>query len=149
MTGKGDREANSQQVLPPGETRLSHLLVGLSPELDSEVYVFAQVLPHQLAQLVLSPLGQFQEAEGVTVVLTQAEAEAAQLPHAYPCRHITLTVQSNLAAVGLLAAVTQALAAAGISVNAMSAYAHDHLFVPCDRADAAIAVLTALSEAAR
>jgi len=58
-----------------------------------------------------------------------------------------LTVHSSLAAVGLLAAVTAALAARGISVNPVSAFHHDHLFVPVTQAEAALETLRALSAA--
>jgi uncharacterized protein len=52
-----------------------------------------------------------------------------------------LTVHSSLEAVGFLAAITARLAETGISVNAVSAFYHDHLFVPHDRADEALARL--------
>ena len=42
---------------------------------------------------------------------------------------ITLTVRSALAAVGSLAAVTTRLADAGMSVNPVPGYDHDHLRV--------------------
>ena len=51
---------------------------------------------------------------------------------------ITLTVHSSLEAVGFLAAITARLAAAGISVNAVSGFYHDHLFVPEHKADEAL-----------
>ena len=44
----------------------------------------------------------------------------------FASRLITLTVRSSLEAVGLLAAITARLADAGISVNAVSAFHHDH-----------------------
>jgi uncharacterized protein len=56
-----------------------------------------------------------------------------------------LTVHSSLNAVGFLAAVTTQLAEAGISLNAVSAFYHDHLFVPHDRADEALALLQNMS----
>jgi hypothetical protein len=42
---------------------------------------------------------------------------------------------------GFLAAITARLAETGISVNVVSAFYHDHLFVPHDRADEALARL--------
>jgi hypothetical protein len=59
---------------------------------------------------------------------------------------ITLTVQSSLEAVGFLAAITTKLATHGISVNAISAYYHDHLFVPADKAEIAMRLLQEFSE---
>ena len=57
------------------------------------------------------------------------------------CRMITLDVHSALDAIGFLAAVATLLAKAGISVNAVSAYYHDHLFVPREKADEAMRLL--------
>ena len=58
---------------------------------------------------------------------------------------ITLNVHSSLEAVGFLAAITARLAAAGMGVNPVSAYFHDHLFVPADRVDEAMAILEGLA----
>jgi hypothetical protein len=41
--------------------------------------------------------------------------------------------------------ITTRLAAAGMGVNPVSAYFHDHLFVPAGRAEEAMAVLHALA----
>ena len=54
---------------------------------------------------------------------------------------ITLNVHSSLDAIGVLAAITARLAAASMGVNPVSGYFHDHLFVPVDRADEAMAIL--------
>lgn len=58
---------------------------------------------------------------------------------------ITLTIYSSLDAVGLTAAVAGALADRGISANVVAAFHHDHLFVPWDRRDEAMALLRMLS----
>lgn len=146
-----------------GETSLTALLQSMQPVLADQVFVFCAVLPEQLGSLplapplgaalpsagsALSPIGLFFEAEAVTLILPQQQAQQQQLAYSYPCRLITLSVHSSLAAVGFLAAVTQALAAQGISVNPVSAYYHDHLFVPAAQADAAIACLHQLIAAA-
>jgi hypothetical protein len=54
-----------------------------------------------------------------------------------------------LPAGGLAAAVSGALAAAGIACNVVAAVHHDHLFVPQDRAAEAMEILRALIAAAR
>lgn len=61
---------------------------------------------------------------------------------------MTLGVHSDLAAVGLTAAVASALVVAGIACNVIAAAHHDHLFVSLDAADAALAVLNALQQSA-
>jgi uncharacterized protein len=146
-----------------GETSLAALLHSMQPALSDQVFVFCAVSREQLGSLplapplgagqlpadaALSPIGLFFEAEAVTLIVPQQQAQQQQLAYSYPCRLITLRVHSSLAAVGFLAAITQALAAQGISVNPVSAYYHDHLFVDVAQADAAIACLHQLTAAA-
>ena len=121
----------------PGETDLETLLRSMHPVLRDGEFVFCTTATPPAA----TPLGRFQEEEGETLILRRADADGAGLAYDHVWRMITLTVHSSLTAVGLLAAVTARLAAAGISVNAMSAYYHDHLFVPADRAAEALRVL--------
>jgi hypothetical protein len=94
----------------------------------------------------LQPVHIFHEREGTTLIVRREEAEAAGLPYQFASRMITLTVHSSLEAIGLLAAVTGRLADAGISVNAVSAFYHDHLFVPAYRANAALHLLQNMSK---
>ena len=128
-----------------GETRLSALLEGLAPALDPDVYCFVHVVEPPEGGSGWTPLMSFQEAEGQTLVLPLQSAIDAGLAHDFACRRITLRIHSALDAVGLLAAVTSALAAEGIAVNVVSAYFHDHLFVPEERAADALRVLESLS----
>jgi hypothetical protein len=87
----------------------------------------------------------FCEEEGTTLVLDRAAAEAAGCGGAFPARMVTLRIHSSLEAVGFLARITARLAGAGISVNPVSAFFHDHLFVPEDRAEETVALLRGLS----
>jgi hypothetical protein len=128
---------------PVGETDLRALLAGMEPILVEGVLVFATIagpLPPGL-----DPVMMFREAEGATLIVAEAEARRHRLSSVYPCRMITLTIQSSLEAVGFLAAITTALAAEGISVNPVSAFHHDHLFVPAERVEAAMAALRRLA----
>jgi uncharacterized protein len=125
-----------------GETDLGRLLSGLDPELHEGVYVFA-TLPSEMPGL--NPVMTFAEAEGITVILRAEEADRAGVPSVSPSAWITLRVHSSLEAVGMMAAIAAALTGAGISCNAVSAYHHDHLFVPWPRARDAMDVLHALT----
>ena len=58
---------------------------------------------------------------------------------------ITLTVHSDLAAVGMMAAVAAELASAGIPVNPVAGWFHDHLLVPWDRREEAVRRLEQLA----
>jgi hypothetical protein len=60
---------------------------------------------------------------------------------------LTLTVHSALDGVGLTAAVASALADEGIPCNMVAAFHHDHVFVPEERAEEALAILRALAQA--
>jgi hypothetical protein len=130
-----------------GELELDALLKNMKPELHPDLFVFCTIAPGEPMPAPIRPLLTFREREGTTLVIRREEAERAGLRHAYASRLITLTVHSALDAVGFLAAITTRLAEAGISVNAVSAFHHDHLLVPADRADQAMAVLRDLSAA--
>lgn len=124
-----------------GERDLSVLLRTMTPVLQDESYQFYSFSTAEFRALEVVPLGMFQELEGTTVILAEPQAIKAGLPIAESWRLITLSVHSDLQAVGFLAAITTALAGEGISVNAVSAYFHDHLLVPTAQAEAALACL--------
>ncbi len=121
-----------------GETDLQRLLAGLAPELASR----PRTIRSQAADASV-PAGTimlFREEEGVTTVVEVDESTDEPL-----WAQITLRIHSSLEAVGMMAAIATALAARDIPCNAVSAYYHDHLFVPWSRRDDAIAALQALS----
>ena len=89
----------------------------------------------------------FVEEEGLTLVIERSVAEGNRIDCSAPFRRIVLTVHSSLEAVGLTAAVATALAERGISANMIAAFHHDHIFVPSDRAEAALAALHACQKA--
>lgn len=126
-----------------GERDLTVLLAAMEPVLAPEVYVF--VTTPAGAPAPSDVLMRYEETEGTTLILTRAAAEAAGLAYVFPSRRITLSVHSALDAVGFLAAIVPRLAAAGMGVNPVAGYHHDHLFVPADRAADAMAILKRLS----
>ncbi|WP_339522895.1 ACT domain-containing protein [Pseudomonas sp. EA_35y_Pfl2_R111] len=130
-----------------GETSLTTLLRSMSPQLNDGAYVFCSL--SDATQLDgVQPLGCFQEAEGLTVILLRQQAEQLRLPYSYVAAWLTLHVHSALEAVGLTAAVASALAQAGISCNVIAGFYHDHLFVAHVDGPRALAVLQQLSEQA-
>lgn len=128
-----------------GETDLGRLLREIHPVLDGEAWVFCTLPGDDAPPPSLGAVVTVREAEGWTAVVPQRHADAAELGYDGIYRRVTLTVHSSLAAVGLLAAVTRALADARIASNAVSGYYHDHLFVPTARAADAMAVLARLA----
>lgn len=126
----------------PGDTDLDRLLAGMAPLLHPERYVWvtAPALPSGL-----DPLATIREDEGLSAVVRADDAAAHGLRGTFPCAGITLRVHSALEAVGFLAVIARALSDAGISTNAVAGFHHDHLFVPWDRRDDAMAVLRELT----
>ena len=128
-----------------GETDLQVLLASMQPVLNPGEFVFCTIDRAPTAEEVARAVAMFREAEGMTIVINTDDATALGLVGSNPMAWITLTVHSSLEAVGLTAALAACLTDVGISCNVVAAFHHDHLFVPTDRAAAAIAALTALS----
>ena len=128
------------------ETDLSVLLKNLNPVASSENYVFTTLPADKLSSTLVSVAkGMFQEREGTTLILPVTAAKQANLQFEGYYRCITCEVHSSLDAVGMTAAMSTALSKAGISANVVAAYYHDHIFVPAEKVDVALDVLTSLS----
>ena len=128
-----------------GESDLQKLLQGMKPKLNEGEFVFCTLDSTQAAD-TLNPLCMFQETEGTTVIIPRQKADAAALPYSVVCAWITLTIHSSLEAVGLTAAVSKTLTEENISCNVVAAYYHDHIFVPVQDAQRAMAALERISE---
>jgi uncharacterized protein len=126
---------------------LDTLIASMQPELQAGVYVFAS-LPHDAMIGGAGVVATFREREGLTVVMEESAAQAAGVAVLYRAAWITLTVHSDLNAVGLTAAFARALGDAGISCNVMAAAYHDHLFVPVAEGERAVQTLLALQRRA-
>lgn len=109
------------------------------------VFVFCTISEDEEIPATIRPVHIFREREGTAFVVRREEAESVGLPYQFASRLITLDVHSSLDAVGFLAAITARLAEAGISVNPVSAFYHDHLFVPDQRAVEALHHLQSMS----
>jgi hypothetical protein len=129
-----------------GERDLDRLLAAMEPVLDPVRYAFCR-RPDSILPPGTTALGIFRESEGVTLIIEAAIAMRLGYPADFLARRIVLTVHSDLGAVGFLARVCAALAAAEIPSNAVSAAYHDHLFVPEHDADRALAILRQLQTA--
>jgi uncharacterized protein len=128
-----------------GEMGVTKLLVEMTPELLAGVHVFVALPPDAPVPEKLDPVMMFREREGTTLIVLEDRARAAGLEAVFPSRMVTLNIHSSLEAVGFLAAITARLAAAGIAVNPVSAFYHDHLFVPAERAEEALEMLRKLA----
>jgi hypothetical protein len=128
-------------------SNLAELLHSMNPVLNRGVYAFVALSGGSMPDRA-EPIATFRENEGLTLILEEQQAKDAGLAVLFRTAWITLTVHSDLQAVGLTAAVATALAEAGISCNVVAAAYHDHLFVPVESASRAITVLQALQDRA-
>ena len=128
-----------------GIKNLDKLLKEMKPELADKEYVFCTLPEDKFDRLQLTTLLVYKEKEGLTIITEREIADANSLSYSDVWKLITLTVHSDLSAVGFLARITDKLAKAGISVNVCSGYYHDHLFVPIEKANNAIDILKRLS----
>lgn len=135
-----------------GEKDLGKLLKGMSPKLNEEKYFLASV-PESEMMLIANYLDYikciYREEEGMTIVFSEEikeeMGEVSEEKIAGPFALITLSINSDLFAVGFLAKITEALAKEKIGVNAFSAYFHDHLLVPYKRKNDTVKALKKLS----
>ncbi len=127
------------------ETNLQTLLKSLKPELHSGDYVFCSI-PDSVIIHTSDIILLFKETEGHTVIIKKETADKLQLGYSFVASWITLAVHSSLQAVGLTAAFSTALSAAGISCNVVAAFYHDHIFIDKKDTQKAIEVLTSLAD---
>lgn len=118
------------------------MIRGMAPILDPATYVFVETPPEIPPALLARAVAMVREAEGGSLILRAKDAGGAEGPS---MRRITLTVHSSLEGVGLTAAVSTALADAGIACNVVAGARHDHLFVPARDADRALGILERLA----
>ena len=123
---------------------LQQMLKGMEPVLAPVPYgiVTVAALPPALA-----PFATVAEAEGLTVIARQSDLAAADISGSDDWALISLTLHSDLAAVGLTATFAKALADKAISANVIAGYYHDHILVQWDRRHDALAALRSLSHA--
>ncbi len=124
-----------------GEKDLEILLRSMRPKLSEIQFVFCNILRDKLTTLKMEPLFVFREEEGATIIIEKRQADSESLDYEDVWSWIALTVHSSLSAIGFLAAITAKLSENRISVNVVSAYFHDHLFVPQEKARLAMQVL--------
>ncbi|MBT8388271.1 MAG: ACT domain-containing protein [Altererythrobacter sp.] len=124
------------------------MVAQMSPSLDDHAYCFLLISPETAPTALGAAIGTFREDEGVTAIVPEATARELGDDSAAFAR-ITLQVHSALEGVGLTAAVSGALADAGIACNMVAAFHHDHVFVPAERAEEALLALKKLQAGRR
>jgi hypothetical protein len=138
---------STNEVGSRGESDLLTLIAQMSPSLDDQVWAFVSVGDVSSDYLAEHALATFRETEGTTLIVPWERAEEFDVC-SEPMARITLNIHSSLEAVGLTAAVSQALASEAISANVVAGFYHDHIFVPQTAGKRAVACLTLLSATA-
>ena len=124
-----------------GETDLQSLLKQMQPVLDDEQMVFCSLQADEAEKYLTSCQGYYREQEGISLILNKHQADLDNLTYGPVFRRISLMVHSSLEAVGFLSRITEILAAQGISVNVVSGYFHDHLYINVKEAENAVMIL--------
>ncbi|MDO6674077.1 ACT domain-containing protein [Tenacibaculum sp. 1B UA] len=128
-----------------GEKNLSVLIREMKPFVNKGEYVFTTVKDiHNINKEDI--VGQFKEAEGITLILEKKVADNLELAYSFIASWITLKIHSALDAVGLTAAFSSELAKHDISCNVVAGFYHDHIFVDKKDETKTINVLTNLSK---
>ena len=138
---------STNEIGSTGESDLLTLIAQMSPSLDYQIWAFVSVDEVSSEYLAEHALATFRETEGTTLIVPWERAEEFDVS-SEPMARITLNIHSSLEAVGLTAAVSQALASEAISANVVAGFYHDHIFVPQTAGERALACLTLLSAAA-
>lgn len=131
-----------------GERDLKTLLRGMEPHLSAEPYGYVVVPTGKAVPVGLVPFATIAEQEGLTIVARADRLALAGMVAEPLWARISLTIHSDLSAVGLTAAFAETLAAKGVSANVIAGFYHDHIFVPWDRRSDALVALTVLATGA-
>ncbi len=123
-------------------TNLKKLIKNMQPEIAGKGFVFCTSNKIIKTDSIMI----FKEKEGFTCILKEEEAKKNNLTYEGTWDRIILNVNLDLEAVGFLSKITQVLAEKKISVNVVSAYYHDHLFVPSSKSKKALRILKNLSQ---
>ena len=128
-----------------GGLDLNHLMQHMQPELKSGEFVFVSFSKEKFKSKKINPQCIFMEDEGISIIINRSEADEKDISYNSVFKLITLKMHSSLDAVGFLAKITNELALNQISVNPVSAYYHDHLFIPASKAEEALVILKQMS----
>lgn len=126
------------------------MIASMTPVLQPGTFVFCSMLHNDDATRAATlARGTFAEDEGMSLILTKADADRLGLTYQSEMKQITLMVFSSLTGIGLTAAVAAELAREKIPANVVAATQHDHIFVPKKKAEEAMELLRALQARAR
>jgi len=118
------------------------------PALAEGEYYFSSINESQLmgiARYLAHVKGVFREEEGITIIFSMEIMPQVRLLTEKkiqgPFALITFRAETSLHDVGMTAEFSTALARAKIPANVFAGYHHDHLLVPYEKREAALAAL--------
>jgi len=126
------------------QTDLKDILRKLNPKKNPGIFIYSKIknsIPLPMEDVIFY----FREKEGSTLIVEKDKANALKLNYHGSFSWITLGVHTSLNAIGLTAAISDALSKYKIPCNIVAAYEHDHLFVPVDLAEKTLGILRDLS----
>ena len=128
-----------------GKTNLKEILQSINPYLLDEYFVFI-TSNEPIEGLInsLNPKATFLEDEGITLVITQRDADEYSIEYDSVFKCISLGVHSSLESYGLISTITFELTKHRISSNIFSGFFHDHIFVQHNKAKEALKVISSL-----
>lgn len=127
-------------------TDLKILIESMSPSMHEFPYAMISVNEETFNFLDFQPLCIFREEEGITIITEESNAVKNKYDYTSTWACITLNVHSSLSAVGFIAAIAGRLTDANISINPVSAFYHDHLFVPWEKRYNVMEILNSMSK---
>lgn len=121
---------------------LAEVLAAARPYCHRESYVFVSVPAPQACDFWHSALVVVRENDICSLVLPVERAQEWGFPidNLFSC--LDLNVKTSLSLVGLTAHVAVRLAEVGIACNVVAAFDKDLFFVPSDRSEEALAILS-------
>jgi len=127
-------------MIAPGETDLAAMLAAIDVVRRPGEFVYVVRAPGEPAPP--DALATIDEAASVSYVVPAGSPAA--MGARYRAAWLTVTVHSSLHAVGLVAEMSTAFAAARIPCNVLAGFYHDHLLVPTEHAERAMTVVRSL-----
>lgn len=122
---------------------LLEMLRKLEPRLHEEKYCYTEV-PIESDWAAMQPVASIREDDCMSLIVAVDVAKHRALPELLEVAWIALELHSELAAVGLTAAIATAFAQQSIPCNVVAGARHDHIFVPWKQRHQALSVLLAL-----
>ena len=122
---------------------LQDILKAINPSLVDEFFIF-MTSKEPINNLVnsLNPIAMFIENEGSTLVITKEIADRNSIHYDAVFKCISLGVHSSLESSGLIAIISGELSKQDIPANVFAGYFHDHIFVPYDKSEEALEIIS-------